>query len=163
VPGLPRLINGDVHMKTGNWVAGLILLLLASAIWILTANFPPSDIANTPGPAFFPRLVAAIMALLTVLMLLENARKNDRSRLFDWSSPGMVRNALLFALSAVYCGLLTYIGFLILTPIFLLLMMLVMQRKGMLAWMAFSSLAATAAVYLVFQVLLDVPLPIWSF
>ena len=150
-------------MKTGNWMAGLFLLLLSSAIWILTSSFPPSDIANTPGPAFFPRLVALIMAVLTVLMLLENVRKNDKSMLFDWASPGIVRNSLLFVLSAVYCGLLSYIGFLILTPICLLIMMLIMQRKGMLGWMMFSSLAATAAIYLVFQVLLDVPLPMWSF
>lgn len=150
-------------MKTGTWVAGLFLLLLSSAIWILSSSFPPSDIANTPGPSFFPRLIALTMAVLTVLMLLENVRKNEKSKLFDWASPGMVRNLLLFVLSAVYCGLLGYIGFLILTPIFLLIMMLIMQRKGMLGWMMFSSLVATASIYLVFQVLLDVPLPIWSF
>lgn len=150
-------------MKTGNWVAGLFLLALAAGVWILTANFPPSDIENTPGPAFFPRLVALVMVVLTALMLLENARKNERSRLFDWASPGMVRNALLFALAAVYCGLLSSVGFLLLTPVFLLLMMRVMQRRGMFGWMTFSSLAATAAIYLVFQVLLDVPLPTWSF
>ena len=150
-------------MKTGTWVAGLFLLLLSSAIWILSSSFPPSDIANTPGPNFFPRMVASIMVVLTVLMLIENVRKNEKSKLFDWASPGMVRNLLLFVLSAVYCGLLGYIGFLILTPICLLIMMLIMQRKGMLGWMMFSSLAATAAIYLVFQVLLDVPLPEWSF
>ena len=150
-------------MKTGNWVAAVFLLSLSSAIWILTSSFPPSDIANTPGPAFFPRLIAVIMAVLTVFMLRENARKNDKSLLFDWASPGMVRNALLFVLSAAYCGLLSFIGFLILTPICLVIMMLIMQRKGMLGWMIFSSLAATAAIYLVFQVLLDVPLPTWSF
>ena len=108
-------------------------------------------------------MVASIMAVLTVLMLLENVRKNEKGKLFDWASPGMVRNLLLFALSAVYCSLLSYIGFLILTPICLLIMMLIMQRKGMLGWMMFSSLAATAAIYMVFQVLLDVPLPTWSF
>lgn len=150
-------------MKTGNWMAAVFLLSLSSAIWILTSSFPPSDIANTPGPAFFPRLIALIMVVLTVFMLRENVRKNDKSPLFDWASPGMVRNALLFVLSAVYCGLLSYIGFLILTPIGLLIMMLIMQRKGRLGWMIFSSLAATAAIYLVFQVLLDVPLPTWSF
>jgi putative tricarboxylic transport membrane protein len=150
-------------MKTGTWAAGLCLLLLSCAVWILSASFPPSDIANTPGPAFFPRLVVLILVGLTGLMFLENVRKNENSRLFDWASPGMVRNLLLFVLSAVYCGLLGYIGFLILTPICLLVMMLIMQRKGMLGWMMFSSLAATAAIYLVFQVLLDVPLPTWSF
>ena len=150
-------------MKTGTWVAGVFLLLLACAVWILSASFPPSDIANTPGPAFFPRLVVLIMVGLTGLMFLENVRKNENTRLFDWASPGMIRNLWLFALSAVYCGLLSYVGFLILTPICLLIMMWIMQRKGLLRWMMFSSLAATAAIYMVFQGLLDVPLPTWSF
>lgn len=149
-------------MKTGTWIAALFLLLLSSAILILSAGFPASDIANTPGPAFFPQLIALIMAGLTVLMLLENARKNDQSSLFDWASPGMKRNSLLFIVSAVYCGFLGYVGFLILTPVGLLIMMRIMDRKGSLGWMIFSSLAATAVIYLVFQVFLDVPLPMWS-
>lgn len=150
-------------MKTGTWIAGLLLLLLASGIWILSASFPPSDIGNTPGPALFPRLVAVMLVVLTVLMWLESVRRDDDSKLFNWANPGMVRNGQLLVLSIAYCGLLGYVGFLVLTPICLLIMMLLMQRRGMLGWMIFSSLAATAAIYLVFQVFLDVPLPTWSF
>lgn len=150
-------------MKTGNWLAILFLMSISVAIWIMTASFPPSDNPNIPGPAFFPRLVALITVALTVLMAVETVRKNDKSELFDWAKLGLKRNFTLFIVSAVYCCLLNYIGFLILTPIALLIMMLVLKRQGLFGWKIFSSVVATAAIYLVFEVLLDVPLPTWSF
>lgn len=150
-------------MKTGNWIAVLLFLFLSTAIWTMTAGFPPSDDPNIPGAAFFPRLIAMIIAGLTVLMAIENVRTNDKSKLFDWTNPGLKRNFLLLIVSSVYCYLLGNIGFLILTPICLMIMMLIMELKGRLGWKLFSSVAATVAIYLVFEVFLDVPLPTWSF
>lgn len=150
-------------MKTGNWIAAFLITSLSAAIWIMTAGFPPSEDPNIPGPAFFPRLVAMVMVVLAVLMSIENVRKNDRSRLFDWANPGLKRNFLLFTLSTIYCFLLSYIGFLILTPFFLMIMMLVMKRQGLFGWKVFSSVTATVAIYLIFEVFLDVPLPTWAF
>ena len=150
-------------MKTGNWLAILLFMTISTAIWIMTASFPPSDDPGIPGPIFFPRVVVIIMVVLTVLMAVENVRTNDNSKLFDLANPGLKRNVRLFVISATYCFLLNYIGFLILTPIVLLIMMFALKRQGLLGWKIFSSFAATAAIYLVFEVLLDVPLPIWSF
>ena len=138
-------------------------MTISTAIWIMTASFPPSDDPGIPGPIFFPRVVVIIMVVLTVLMAVENVRTNDKSKLFDLANPGLKRNVRLFVISATYCFLLNYIGFLILTPIVLLIMMFALKRQGLFGWKIFSSFAATAAIYLVFEVLLDVPLPIWSF
>ena len=150
-------------MKTGNWLAILLFMTISAAIWIMTASFPPSDDPGIPGPVFFPRLVAIIMVVLTVLMAVENVRTNDNTKLFDLANPGLKRNVKLFVISAVYCFLLNYSGFLILTPIALIIMRLVLQRQGLFGWKIFSSFVATGAIYLVFEVLLDVPLPTWSF
>jgi len=150
-------------MKTGNWLAVLLFMTISAAIWIMTASLPPSDNPRMPGPVFFPRVVAIIMVVLAVLMAVENVRTNDNSKLFDLANPGLKRNVRLFVISAAYCFLLNYIGFLILTPIVLLIMMFALKRQGLLGWKIFSSFVATAAIYLVFEVLLDVPLPIWSF
>lgn len=150
-------------MKTGNWLAVLLFMAISAAIWIMTASFPPSDNPSIPGPVFFPRVVAIIMVVLAVLMAVENVRTNDNNKLFDLANPGLKRNVRLFVISAAYCFLLNYIGFLILTPIVLLIMMFALKRQGLLGWKIFSSFVATAAIYLVFEVLLDVPLPIWSF
>lgn len=150
-------------MKTGNWLAVLFFMSISAAIWIMSASFPPSDNPSIPGPIFFPRLVVIIMVVLTVLMAAENVRINDKSKLFDLANPGLKRNLKIFVISAIYCFLLNYIGFLILTPIALLIMMLVLKRQGLFGWKIFSSFVATAAIYLVFEVLLDVPLPTWSF
>jgi len=150
-------------MKIGNWLAVLLFMTISAAVWIMTASFPPSDNPSIPGPVFFPRVVASIMVVLSALMAAENMRTNDNSKLFELTNPGLKRNLRLFVISTAYCFLLNYIGFLILTPIALLIMMLVLKRQGLLGWKIFSSFVATAAIYLVFEVLLDVPLPIWSF
>jgi putative tricarboxylic transport membrane protein len=150
-------------MKTGNWLAVLFFISVSVAIWVMTASFPPSDDPNIPGAAFFPRLVAIIMVVLTVMMAVENVRKNNNCKLFDLASPGLKRNGWLFIISTVYCVLLNYIGFLILTPFALFIMMLVLSRQGLFGWKIFSSVVATVSIYLVFEVLLDVPLPTWSF
>lgn len=150
-------------MKTGNWLAILLFMTISAAIWIMTASFPPSDDPGIPGPVFFPRLVAIVMVVLTVLMAVETVRKNDNSKLFDLANPGLKRNVQLFIISAVYCFLLNYFGFLILTPCALIIMMLVLKRQGLFGWKVFSSFVATGAIYLVFELLLDVPLPTWSF
>jgi len=150
-------------MKKGNWLAVLLFMTISAAIWIMTASFPPSDDPSIPGPIFFPRLVAIIMLVLTVLMAVENVRTNHNSKLFDLTNPGLKRNVRLFIVSTVYCFLLNYIGFLILTPIALIIMMLVLKRQELFGWKIFSSFVGTGGSFPGFGGLPAVPLPIWSF
>lgn len=141
-------------MKRGSIVAGVLLILLAIIVWIVSAQFAPNS-------AFFPRAVAAAMLVLTVLMLMENRTVRDEV-VFDWEKFNYRRTAIIFVITSIYLVLLAYVGFLITTPVSLLLMMQVLE-KGDWKLKILSSVITTASIYFVFQVMLDVPLPVWSF
>jgi len=141
-------------VKRGSIVAGVLLILLAIIVWIVSAQFAPNS-------AFFPRAVAAAMLVLTVLMLMENRTVRDEV-VFDWEKFNYRRTAIIFVITSIYLVLLAYVGFLITTPVSLLLMMQVLE-KGDWKLKILSSVITTASIYFVFQVMLDVPLPVWSF
>jgi len=146
-------------VKTGNYITALLLFFLAIAVWALTKNFP-TEVGNIPGPAFFPRALATVLIVLVVLMLIDNRRVKNEP-LFDYASPGFKRAMAMLALTTTYVLLVEYIGFLILTPICLLGMMWLMERKSFLMKI-FAAVVSTASLYVVFEVLLVVPLPAWS-
>lgn len=54
--------------KNAEWVNGLLLLAFAVWIWLYSANFPSLD-EGYPGPALFPRIVAAGFAVCGLLLL----------------------------------------------------------------------------------------------
>ena len=141
-------------MKRGSIVAGVLLYILAAAVWIGSSSFLSES-------AFFPRAVAVAITVLTTLMLIENRSVKD-SIAFDWKQYNYFRTTKLFLLTSIYLVLLPFIGFLIATTICLIIMMCVLE-KGDLKMKIFSSLLTTASIYFVFQVMLDVPLPAWSF
>ena len=141
-------------MKRGSMIAGILLLILAAAVWIGSGSFASES-------AFFPRAVAVAIVVLTTLMLIENQSVQD-SVAFDWQQFNYYRTAKIFILTCIYLALLPYIGFLIATTLCLIIMMCVLE-KGDLKLKIFSSVLTTACIYFVFQVMLDVPLPAWSF
>jgi hypothetical protein len=140
-------------MKRGNLISGILLLLLSAAVWIGSSAFPPES-------SFFPRALAIIMALLTLLMLFESHLDADEA-VFDQGDAAYKRAAFVLLLTSAYSFLLGYFGFLVLTPISLLALMRIME-KGNYRWKIAASVLTTACIYFVFQMMLDVPLPAWS-
>ena len=140
-------------MKRGSIVAGILLIALAIVVWIGSAAF-------TADSSYFPRAVAAIMLGLTVLMLLENRTVKDQV-IFEWDKFNYRRTAIVFVITGIYLVLMAYVGFLITAPICLLIMMQVLE-KGDWKVKILSSVITTAAIYFVFEKMLDVPLPAWS-
>ena len=141
-------------MKRGSIVAGVLLIGLAIAVWL-------GSVAFTADSSYFPRAVAAIMLGLTILMLLENRTVRDQV-VFEWEKFNYRRTAIIFVITSIYLVVMAYVGFLITTPICLLIMMQVLE-KGDWKVKILSSAITTAAIYYVFQMMLDVPLPAWSF
>ena len=141
-------------MKRGSVIAGLLVAALAVAVWIGSASF-------TAESAFFPRAVAVAMLVLTTLMLIENRTVQDQV-VFDWEQFDYVRTAKVLAVTCLYLFLMIYVGFLITTPLALLILMIVLE-KGSYKVKILTSLLTTAGIYFVFQMMLDVPLPAWSF
>jgi len=141
-------------VKRGSVIAGVLVLLLAVAVWTGSASF-------TPESAFFPRVVSIALIVLTTLMLIENHSVKDEI-VFDFVQFDFGRTAKVFVITCIYLVSMAYVGFLITTPLCLILLMQVME-KGDWKLKLLSSVGTTACIYFVFQVMLDVPLPAWSF
>jgi hypothetical protein len=148
-------------MKTGNYIAAAFLLALCGFVWYLTLDFPGSH-GNIPGPAFFPRGLALVLAALTLLMLYTNRNMSSQESLFDFKGPGVKRALVMLVVTVAYSFLLNLFGFILLTPICLMIMMWIME-PGKIVTKLIASVVTTGLLYLVFEVGLDVPLPIWSF
>jgi len=142
------------------------VLLLAFSVWwgYHTANLPSATMANAPGPRFFPWVLVGALALLSLLLLITSLKTGaDESRRPE-ANGGIGRQKLkkhvaVFFIIFIYIVLVENIGFRLATfPILLIILRLVMGQKS---WVVGIGTAAgiTMGIYLVFRVLLGVPLP----
>ena len=132
-------------------------LLLFAALYVERASHITVGFASDVlGPAFFPRLLAFLLALLAVGLLARSltgrgprvSRTPMRSRLF-WT---------VVALLVGYALLMPLVGFLYLTPLLLgaVMRILGLERWG---WLVGVALGLTVFLYVLFTKALSVPLP----
>lgn len=110
-----------------------------------------------PGPGFFPFLLAIVLALFSFALIFQNWVR-DKSPLPFWQKGGWLRPLLGLIILTGYAIIMNSLGFLISTFSFLLIWMAVIER---LSWkrIIMVSIATTITLYLIFGLLLDVPLP----
>lgn len=110
-----------------------------------------------PGPGFFPFLLAVVLALFSLALILQNWAKDKIPRPF-WEKNSWLRPLLGLVILISYAILLNYLGFLIATFLFLIIWMVVIEQ---LAWKKIFavSIATTIILFLIFGILLEVPLP----
>lgn len=109
------------------------------------------------GPAFFPRLLTALGILLGILLFLQGgpATKKDTTGEEGSDMTALVPAAMLLAYGLVFEAL----GFLLATPLFL---MIAFRYLGHPSWAGIFGYSAvvTAVVFVLFQYLLDIRLPL---
>ena len=110
-----------------------------------------------PGPGFLPFGLAICLIFLS-LALIFKSRKRNVSTSF-WPQRTWLRPLLGVAILVFFALVVGWVGFLITTFIFLMIWMGVIER---VRWRTIISVSVgtTAALYLIFALLLDVPLPI---
>lgn len=102
-------------------VASVLLVLLAGGIFLVSRDFP-SGVAGTPGPAFFPRVIAGAIAVLAVVQLVDTVvtREADERTV---TMNDVVRFVVPAAFLVGYILLLPMAGFLLTTVAFLVALM----------------------------------------
>jgi putative tricarboxylic transport membrane protein len=162
-------------MNWSNIIIGIVLLIASAFYYHSTAEFPPPTKTENLGPAFFPTLLAAALALLALLMILNSLRARgaadkekdgaviqgaERLEEDSFSADDISYTFLLgtIGLSFLYVGLLSILGYLISTPLFLIILI---RLLGYEKWMnnLAASVGLTAALYLLFATALGVSLP----
>ncbi len=151
-------------VEGGCWVIAAIVL------WVMSIGFNEPLPMFEWGPAFWPRmllvgiLIAGLGLAATAFMApggepgaIEAAESlNDIPSLTSWSE--RIHVALIFAIPVLYVYAMHKMGFLLVTPIFLIVYMFVF---GVRRWkpLLIVSLSVYAAVVLVFVKLIFTPLP----
>jgi len=110
-----------------------------------------------PGPGFFPFGLALLLILLSLALIFRHWQKDPSPSPF-WPGRTWLR-PLLGVLSLVFYALIVdLIGFILTTLLFLVLWMWVIER---LRWRTILSISigTTVALYLIFNLFLEVPLP----
>jgi putative tricarboxylic transport membrane protein len=148
-------------MKINDAVFGAIFALLGAVVLVHVQRFP-----NIPGQqygaAIFPGLVAAGFVVCGVLLVISGVRARAEQPWFragDWMrSPAHVVAALaIVAGVAAYILLAEAVGFLIVSPLLLLLWFRVLGVRW--GTSLFAAVVTTLVIWYAFYKLLRVPLP----
>lgn len=110
-----------------------------------------------PGPGFLPFGLSIALIFLSLFLLLSRWKK-EKSPVPFWSKRAWVRPLLGLAILILYAFLLGKLGFLLATLAFLLIWMGVIERIRLFTTGTLS-LSVTVALYLIFGLFLEVPLP----
>lgn len=162
-------------MNWTNIIIGIILLIASAFYYYSTLDFPPPTKTENLGPAFFPTLLAAALAFLALLLVIAGlfprgaSRKDKGAAALDgaerleedaFGAEVIARKPLFAAvgLSFLYVGLISVLGYLVSTPLFLIALI---RLLGYEKWVnnVIASVGLTAALYLLFVVALGVHLP----
>ena len=147
-------------MRLNDAVLGLVLLIFAAAMMAYTTTFPAMPGQNY-GPALFPMLIGAGMAICGLLLIAQGlrARRAAGGRLVAWTAPagGGVNLLLVLAALVFYILASDWLGFI---PTAILILTPLLLRLGTRPAAALAvAVAATLVIHTLFARLLLVPLP----
>lgn len=145
-------------MKKVDTYFGIGILIFSSIVYYITFSFPTNNIGSNVevGAAFMPRLYSIALFALGVLMILSDNLKFSKSISPNFAGISVI--IILAAISIIYWILLPTVGFIPLTFVYLIIFMSIIAKKFTYENVLYP-IFITAAVYLVFNLLLKVPLP----
>lgn len=148
-------------MKINDAIFGALLMLLGIVILVHVQAFPKIP-GQEVGPALFPGLVAAGLAICGAMLVVSGVRNRGSDPWFraaDWvRSP---QHAIAFI--AIVAGVIAYIlwaddvGFLLLAPLLLFVWFLTLRVRPVAA--AITAIVVSLVIWYAFYKLLRVPLP----
>ena len=140
-----------------NLIAGVLLAGLGVWIWVYTEAFPTLE-EGYPGPALFPRVIAAGLALAGLGFIVGSLWKGGEIRqAFRWPTwLGVARLALGVGLVALYPVMQTWMGFIPTVSILCFVIAVVLKVRLVVA--ALTAVVGTLLLYGLFTGVLGVPL-----
>ena len=144
-------------------VVALLLCVVAGAVMINAADFPATAIETDPGASAFPTFYACALIVLAVLLVIRDLlQAKPASCANAQEKPAFRKTATGIAATALYIVAMSYCGYLITTPVFLIVIMALM---GYRRWVLTPGIALllTAILWLLFVAALQVPLPVGTF
>ncbi len=150
-----------------NMLTSLIIIAGSLFFYSLAGQLPVVKGYQQMGDSFWPRLILIILMGLAVILFLHSylARKSQKgAKAVSKSKEGRGDLALMMAAMVVYVLVIPYLGFLISTFLALIVFSYLMGDRKPLGMLSFS-LGMTAAIYVVFGLIIYTALPrgVWIF
>ncbi|HCN5950388.1 TPA: tripartite tricarboxylate transporter permease [Escherichia coli] len=147
------------HRKrlSSTMVVALLLCVVAGAVMINAADFPATAIETDPGASAFPTFYACALIVLAVLLVIRDLlQAKPASCANAQEKPAFRKTATGIAATAFYIVAMSYCGYLITTPVFLIVIMTLM---GYRRWVLTPGIALllTAILWLLFVEALQGP------
>jgi putative tricarboxylic transport membrane protein len=159
--------QGFPEMKKTEIIASIIGFLLCLATYWGTLSLPEFATVGA-GPAFFPRILAILLGVLSLILFVRALRRKGDSeeekleRNDPSGQPVVGRMVLAMGVSVLYFLALSTFGFLICTFGYFAFLMLLMQTEKKILRTVIWSAAVTAVTYVGFGMVLRATLPIGS-
>ena len=156
--------------KYSDVFSGVILLMAAVGMFVTTYSFEALTVSKV-GPDFMPRIIALLIAVTSIAMIVSAFNKMRREKIenaqildeeIDSSGEKSYTSVLVSVLLMVgYFVLMPYIGFLIMTTIYLFLQMLLLSDKSNKKIVLFFaiSIVSSLVTYFIFRSIFYVMLP----
>lgn len=143
-------------------VTGLFLLVFSGVVYYGVKDFPTGTAKEGMGARLFPLLLVILLALLSVFLVAQGLiRGKENSEEAEVSppllGPHLKTPIVLIVLLVLYLLILEPLGFLIGTPVFLIVVMRLLGSDWKTS--ALAAVSFTAFIYLVFSLIFQVPLP----
>ena len=149
-------------MKKANIVCGLVGMAFSAFAFIQTLGFKKFPLVPV-GPEFFPRYLAAGLficsAILIIQALVTKPRKEEKAPTMSPFDKGMLRLFIGIAIIVLYAVLWEPVGFLIVTPLAMVAIMLLCGYRRY-SMMVIFSLGTTLVVFGAFSFFLNVNMPL---
>jgi putative tricarboxylic transport membrane protein len=156
-------------MRSDRWLGPLLSVLSLGWLVLAYLYIPASNVPGEPGPRAFPNVLGYALLMLGLVMTVSGFSRRGGVVPTDAEADGDAAAAPLkdelrivlgtFGLLVLYAFLMEKTGFLVSTPIVLVLGMAGILRMRRWRFIAVMSIGTTLVCWIVFSLLLRVPLP----
>ncbi len=146
-------------MRVVNIILAIVLILFGCFYSYLTMHLPDRNLPNTLGSAFMPWVLVICLYVLSILLLLQSFFKRSAETCdYAISKKEGLGIVFLVTLVIVYIKTMAYFGFLLVTPFFLVALMLTIGARK---WkeVILTSTLVPLGIYLFFQKVFQIILP----
>ena len=145
-----------MNEKKTDLTIGIISCIIGIISYVLTLSFPTCGKSGVPGPEFFPRILAILFLIISVIQISKSfLEKNTQTQ--EIEKVNYSRMLILIGLFAFYILFLDIIGFFITTIIFLMVLQKLLYVKFKTS--LFVTFIIIMVIFLIFDKLFCVSLP----
>jgi putative tricarboxylic transport membrane protein len=148
-------------------IAGLVCLAISLVCLYFSFGLPQLPLVPV-GPGFYPRIVLVFLAVLSVILIVQDAASRRVAATAEQRSAAAAHGGayrlvgLVFAVFGLYVAALPLLGYRVATALFVAAMQAVLERpRDARGWavLLVIAVAASAATYVAFDTYLTVLLP----